>query len=113
MDETTNKHAEQVEDLPDHPDRSEAASPDDPFGFRRGVEFLMTQGAMLAMLPMEKWLEELNHSETIAPFLDPTLYRDYIYSGRDNLIKGVLEAGIGFKRAIKKAQEDVKQGRVR
>jgi hypothetical protein len=109
MDETDKVETEQTEQT----DHLEACEPDDLFGFRRGVEFLITQGAMLAMLPMEKWLEELNHSETVAPFLDPTLYRDYIYSGRDNLIKGVLEAGIGFKRAIKKAQEDVKQGRVR
>ena len=67
------------------------------------------QGALLAMFPIEEWLQQLQRAETLAPILDPTLYRDYIYSGRDELIRELLEGALAFKRAVVKAQEKIKE----
>jgi hypothetical protein len=81
--------------------------------FKQGAEMLMSQGSMIALFPIEKWLADLQRADAIAPILDPTLYRDYIYSGRDEMLKSVLSAALGFKRAIVKAQQDVTAGKVR
>jgi hypothetical protein len=72
---------------------------------------VMNQGALLAMLPIEESLRDLERSETIAPILDPTLFRDYLYSGKGDLIKDVLRAAVQFKAAILKAQEQVRSER--
>lgn len=69
---------------------------------------IFQQGAMLAMFPIEEWLEQLDRADTIVPILDPTLYRDYIYSGKGEIVKDVLRAALTFKRAIMKAQQQVK-----
>ena len=92
---------------------SEAVENEIEFDFKQGAEMLMSQGAMIALFPIEKWLSDLERADAIAPILDPTLYRAYIYSGRDNMLKDVLSAALGFKRAILKAQQDVTTGKVR
>lgn len=81
--------------------------------FKEGVEFLMTQGAMLAMLPIEEWLADFNHADSVAHVMDPTMYRKYIFSGRDVMIKQVLESALRYKEVILKAQQDVVAGRIR
>lgn len=83
------------------------------FGFKEGAELLMQQGAMLALMPIEKWLADLHHADAIAPILDPTLYRDYIQSRRDEMLKEVLTGALHFKKAIQKAQIDFTEGRLR
>lgn len=70
-------------------------------------EMVMQWGAMLALCPIEEWLNDLNHTHTIAPILDPTAYREYIYSGKGEIISSVLEGALVFKKAIIKAQQDV------
>ena len=70
--------------------------------------FVFQQGAMLALMPIEEWLEALSKAETLGPVLDPTLYRAYLYSGKGEIIKDVLEAALIFKRAIVKAQAKIR-----
>jgi hypothetical protein len=93
--------------------RENEANASDPLGFSEGIEFLMSQGKMIALLPIEKWLEDLEHADVVGPFIDPTLYREYLRSGRDKMLKSVLLAGISLKAAILQSQADVKSGSVR
>lgn len=72
-----------------------------------GWSFVFRQGAMLALMPIEDWLEAFDKAESIAPITDPTLYRDY--NGKGEIIKNVLVAALNFKRAILKAQKEVKE----
>jgi len=72
-----------------------------------GWTFVFQQGAMLALMPMEDWLKAFDRADSIAPILDPTLYRDYLYSGKGELIRDVLSAALTFKRAILEAQAEV------
>lgn len=74
-----------------------------------GWSFVFQQGAMLALMPIEDWLEAFDKAESIAPITDPTLYRDYLYDGKGEIIKNVLVAALNFKRAILKAQKEVKE----
>lgn len=81
--------------------------------WKAGVEFVMSQGAMLAMLPLEKWLADLERQDTIGPILDPTMYREYLYSGRREMLLEVLSAAVALKSAIVKAQDGVKAGKIK
>ena len=66
---------------------------------------IFQQGAFIALLPIEKLLKQLNDAENIAPFIDPTLYRDYIYSKNGEMIKGLLKAALVFKNEVVRVQE--------
>lgn len=70
-------------------------------------KIIFQQGALIAMFPIEEWLEGFSRVDTIAPILDPTAYRDYLYSGKGELIQDVLRAALAFKRAILEAQRRV------
>jgi hypothetical protein len=72
-----------------------------------GWDLVMQFGAMIAQLPIEEWLQRLEGADSIAPILDPTLYREYLHSGKGELIKGVLRGAATFKRSIVAAQEQV------
>lgn len=74
---------------------------------QEGWAFVMQQGALLALMPIEDWLTAFERAETLGPILDPTLYRNYLYSSKGDVIKEVLAAAMVFKRAILKAQKDV------
>jgi hypothetical protein len=75
---------------------------------QEGWDFIFQQGALLTLFPIEDWLDELNRADTIAPILDPSAYRDYLYSGKGELIKDLLCAALTFKRAVLKAQQQIK-----
>jgi hypothetical protein len=70
----------------------------------QGFEFLVQQCAMIALLPLEDWLKGLNFSESVAPVLDPTLYREYSYSEKAAFIKELITAAIPVKVAVEKMQ---------
>ena len=72
-----------------------------------GWDFVMRQGAMLALLPIEDWLSAFDRAEALGPILDPTLYREYLFSGKGEIIKDVLHHALLFKRAIQRAQAAV------
>jgi hypothetical protein len=75
----------------------------------QGWDLVFQQGVLLSHLPIEEWLAAFGKAESIAPILDPTLYRNYIYSGKGEVIKDVLNAALTFKNAILKAQKQVKE----
>jgi hypothetical protein len=58
----------------------------------------------IAMLPLEEMLESLNLAESLCPVLDPTLYREYVYSDKAQLVKKLLEAALPLKRVVLQAQ---------
>lgn len=74
---------------------------------QEGLSLVMSQGAILAMLPIEQWLDSLLRAEAVGPFLDPTLYMTYIASGKGDLIKEIFGAALRFKTAILAAQKKV------
>lgn len=72
-----------------------------------GWTILIQQAKVIALLPLEEWLSAFERAETLAPILDPTLYRDYIYD-RDNrgeLLKDLIRAALPLKREILKLQD--------
>lgn len=74
-----------------------------------GWGLLLSQGAIVAELPIEEWLRGLERADSVAPFLDPTAYRTYLHSGKGELLKEVFAAALVFKRAIQKAQQQVEE----
>lgn len=81
-------------------------------GLQAGWTAVFQQGAVVALFPIEDWLAALERAENLGPFVDPTLYREYLYSGKGEIIKDVLSAALVFKQAIVKAQRQVKDGDV-
>jgi hypothetical protein len=58
----------------------------------------------IAAMPLEEWVKNLQHAEDIAVIVDPTLYRNYIYSKKPEALKTVLEAAVALKAAVLKVQ---------
>ena len=52
---------------------------------------------VLSDLPLEQALNDLLRAETVGPILDPTLYKEYIYSGKGDELKDMLNAVIRVK----------------
>lgn len=75
----------------------------------QGFELLCSQARIIAMLPLEDWLSALELAETIGPVLDPTLYRDYLYSQKPEILKEIIRAAIPLKKAVLKAQPFIKE----
>jgi len=72
-----------------------------------GWEFVLSQTRLIAMMPIEEWLEALEKGESIASIIDPTLYRQYIYSKNPEILKKVLRAALELKRTVLEVQPDV------
>lgn len=72
-----------------------------------GFELLCTQARLIAMFPLEEWREAFNRAETVAPILDPTTYREYLYSKKPEIIKDIIDAAIVLKRAVMKHQPTI------
>ena len=73
-------------------------------------DLLITYGKMIAMLPLEDWLESFERAEILAPILDPTLYRDYIYDKeqKGESIKAIITAALPLKNKILELQKKYK-----
>jgi hypothetical protein len=69
-----------------------------------GLTMLFNQCRILAMLPLEDMLTALNHAEAIGPFIDPTLYREYLSTKNGAVIKELLKAALAVKRIVLKNQ---------
>lgn len=61
------------------------------------LDLLVTQARMFEMLGPQRLLDGLEHSEAVAPILDPTLCRAYLYSGKPELIKRILRSAVHFQ----------------
>jgi len=72
-----------------------------------GWDLLCNQARIIAMLPLEEWLEGINSAETIGPIMDPTLFIQA--SRKMTLIKGIIEAALVLKRAVIKLQPELKK----
>jgi hypothetical protein len=72
----------------------------------QGWDVLFAQAQIIAMLPLEEWLQAFDRAETLAPIVDPTLYRDYIYDPekKGEAIKSLIEAALPLKRKILELQ---------
>jgi hypothetical protein len=65
---------------------------------------LMNYARWIAIMPIEEWLEAFELAETTGPILDPTLFRDYLYSGKGDVIKSIMRAALPLKKAVLDAQ---------
>lgn len=74
-----------------------------------GLQLLATWSRQIAMLPLEDWRQAFDRAETLGPILDPTLYRDYLHSGRGEIIKELLDAAIKLKAVVNKAQPKIRE----
>lgn len=67
-------------------------------------DLLMNHARWIAIMPIEQWLEAFERAETLGPVLDPTLFRDYLYSGKGDVIKSIMHAALPLKKAVLEAQ---------
>ena len=72
-----------------------------------GWDLLLSQARIIAQFPLEEWLAAFDRAEMIAPTLDPTLYRDYVYDPeqKGEKIKELIRAAIPLKQQILKLQK--------
>ena len=73
-----------------------------------GFDLVCQNARLIAMMPIEDWLGILEKGESIVPFVDPVLYRQYIYSKKPEILKKVLRAALDLKRVIQSIQPDLK-----
>ena len=74
---------------------------------QEGFETLSGYASLIARLPLEDWRDALLHAESFGPILDPTLYRDYLQSGRGEILKPLLDAAIRLKQTVLNVQPQV------
>lgn len=74
-----------------------------------GFELMLNYSRIIAMLPLEDWRNALSRAETLGPVLDPTLYREYIYSRKPDVLKKILDAAIVLKRAVVSVQDEARE----
>lgn len=67
------------------------------------IDLLIQQARMFSMIA----LDGLNGADTLALILDPTLYREYLYSGKGEPIKRILQAAIDFERETLAAAQEL------
>jgi len=73
-----------------------------------GFELLSTWSRNIAMLPLEDWDRALERAETVGPILDPTLFREYLYSDKAKILRRLIAAAIPLKRVVLDAQPTVR-----
>lgn len=78
---------------------------DDPVQtMKEGFEILCMWSRNIAMLPLEDWDKAFERAESVAGIIDPTLFREYLYSDKDKVIREIIRAAIPLKAAVMKAQ---------
>lgn len=65
-----------------------------------GVRFLAFHSSLIATLPLEDWLAQLNLAEAVSPKPDPTIVDEYLYSEKAKLLKELLVAAIPLMQAV-------------
>lgn len=71
---------------------------------KEGYEKLIKQCRDMAQLPIDAWLADLNHAETMGAIVDPTLYRRYIYSDKPKVLIKLMNAALEVKRAFEEVE---------
>ena len=72
--------------------------------FDMTLKQICTLGSIAVDWPIEEMLKSLELAETLGPFADPTLYREYQSSAKAQAIKPLLESALRFKKAVATAQ---------
>lgn len=72
-----------------------------------GFELLCTRSRMIAQLPLEDWDRAFENAETVGPILDPTLYRQYLYSEKGKVIRELIRAAIPLKQTVLEVQSKI------
>ena len=72
-----------------------------------GFNYVCNLSRMIAMMPIEDWLEKLEFGEVGASILDPTLFKQYLHSKKPEILKKILRAALELKRTIQEVQGDV------
>jgi hypothetical protein len=71
---------------------------------QEGFETLCLWARNIALLPLEEWDEALEKAESIGYIINPTLYREFIYSKKALFIRRLIKAAIPLKKLILEAQ---------
>lgn len=74
-----------------------------------GFEMLCMWARNIALLPLEEWQTAFDQCDAIAPLLDPTLYRESLYSVKVKAIRELIEVALPLKRAVLKWQAEIRQ----
>jgi hypothetical protein len=71
-----------------------------------GWDLLIQQAKMISLLPLEEWLAQFDRAEALAPLLDPTSYREYIFDPeqKGQRIQNLIRLAIPLKQEILKLQ---------
>lgn len=74
-----------------------------------GYDLVCNYARCIAMLPIDKWVEDLEHAEDLGPILDPTLYLEYLYSEKGEVLKKILHAALELKRVVEEVQPIIRK----
>lgn len=80
---------------------------------QEGWNAFFLHAALIAELPLEEWLEAFSKGEAVAPILDPTTFRDYMYSGKGEAIQRALRAALPLKLEILKIRKEILEGKIK
>lgn len=78
-----------------------------------GWNLLFQSAQLIAELPLEQWLEDFSRGEAVAPILDPTTFRDYMYSGKGDAIQRMINAALPLKREVERLRKDIADGKIK
>lgn len=74
---------------------------DDFFDYKSSVDKMMLVARVMAELPLDEITDAISRAHTLGPFIDPTKYRDALYSGDMDLI-GKLAQSLKEPKTIMK-----------
>jgi hypothetical protein len=74
------------------------------------LHFIAGQARLIEMLDLDGFLAMIDRAETLAPILDPTLYRNFLYNPKASLD---LELAKDIAVALQEVQRIVHRGRAR
>lgn len=77
-----------------------------------GFNYVCNLSRMIAMLPIETWIDQLHHGENVSAIIDPTLFKNYICSKKPDILKKILYAALELKRTIQEVQPNVLEAMV-
>jgi hypothetical protein len=77
-----------------------------------GFDLLLNAARTISMLPLREWLDAFNRAETLGPFLDPTLYREYLFDKqrRGETLKELIQLALPLKNKFVELQSAAQNG---
>lgn len=71
------------------------------------LDLLAMWSRNIAMLPLEELAKAFDQAEAAAPVMDPTLFREYLYSPKAQMIRKLIAAAIPLKKIIVDVQPEL------